>query len=296
MKNPSFLSTLSEMDDLGIVILNYFSHSDCRELVEQFRRDNCTLPLIIIDNSVSTEEYSLLQLELSSFEKVIIIKNQSNTGFYKGNYKGLKYLRNEFNCRYALIVNPDVRSDNWNHICRSLRSEFNNVKSLFMCGPQIWIPGYKHKNSPTIPFYFLTEIICNLTFPLSYFIRKQISISKSKRSGFAFSIEGSCYAVSIDKFLKTKVWFNHIFLYSEEIIFGILSKKKGWKILYNSTIKVFHNHPPGKKNIIFDKNNFESQKEINRLFNNSSILRSCYILSLRYRNMLKKTLYALADR
>ncbi|BDU51409.1 glycosyltransferase family 2 protein [Haliovirga abyssi] len=270
---------------IGVVLLNYNSSEDILKLVEELYNIE-EIFIVILDNSEKMDG-NLLKLEEKNRDKIKYIFNNMNLGYYKGNLVGVKYLFNNHNINNILILNPDVGSNAWNKIIEKLLCYFKTEKD-FIVGPKIKIPGYKDVSSPKPKFSFYKEIIYNFLFPISYIFLRKKQTKLAKKSGKVFTVEGSAYMVDAKKYISLENYFNNIFLYGEELIFGLIAEKNKWDIYFDNSINVLHYHPPRKESKTYDKYYIESLKEICNLFKISKMLENILIFSVYYKNYIKK--------
>lgn len=278
--------------EVGICILNYFSEKEITSrLLLEFERDRLKLPICIVDNSNNQIEFMNLCKKTNERNlNIKIINNKKNTGYFKGNLVGVKCLYHNFNCDKILIINPDVSSKNWNEVINKLNKGLKNSND-FIIGPKIF-NGSLFVSSPILKYSIYTDILYNFSYPLSYLIYKFIQIKISKKSKKVFAVEGSVFLVDSKKFLSIKKYFKDIFLYKEEIIFGIVAKKLNWNIYYDNTVVVNHYHKPMQMNFEVDKFNLESTKIITKLFYNKKLIK-IVVMSYKYRFWIKKRIFHL---
>jgi len=280
------------MTDTGIVILNYFSSKDCIRLTKEIRESGCLNPIVLIDNSLSEEEARNLSL-LKGEGPIKIVRNEINEGYYKGNFLGLAILSDVYDCAYGLIINPDVSAADWRKTLEGLRGLFTGDEKLFSAGPLIRIPGAYQRNSPFPSFRFPVECMKNFLFPLSYLAGKVTSRVRSRYRSQPFALEGSCIMTSIDKYLSLELHFTSIFLFGEEIIFGLESIKRGWTNEYLPYVEVNHHHLPGQVDKEADQQRKNSMREISTNYCKSSFIRFVYRLSLNYRFRIKDIIHGI---
>lgn len=272
---------------LGIVILNYRSSDLIEKLLKCFR--NYDGKILIVDNSEKKDE----KVRLNKIKKnnlnldleIIFVKND---GYYKGNYEGIKYLFEKYNYEKTLIMNPDVYFEDINFIIKKLTNYLK--EDIFIVGPKIKVKNSKTMATPILEYNTIIEILFNCFFPISTIVKGFLIRFLSGKTKNVFSVEGSFYLVNNVKYLSIEKYFQNIFLYGEEIIFGIVSKIKKWKILYVSEVQIIHNHPHGQENKNLDKFYGESLLEICKLKNEKQYIVNILKLSYKYKVFLKEKL------
>lgn len=275
----------------GIVLLNYNSEKDIFRLIKELSGIE-NISIVVIDNSDKINE------RLDSIEKndnYNYIFNNKNIGYYKGNLIGVKYFYKKYGINEILILNPDVGANNWIEIISKLKEKILENQA-FIVGPKIKIPNFDDVSSPRPKFRPLKEIIYNFCFPISYIFLKRKQKNLSNKNGKVFAVEGSAYMVDAKKMIDIEEYFQNIFLYSEEIIFGLLAEKNEWDIYFDNSIEVLHYHSPRKESKIYDKFSLESMKEICDLFHINKIIKNLLIFSIGYKKNIKKIFLKIKDR
>jgi GT2 family glycosyltransferase len=94
--------------DISIIILNYCSFNETKNLVSQIVDIEDNIRIIIVDNNSPDNSYNLLIDTFGGYSNVNILRNQHNTGYAAGNNVGIRYALEEQNSAYIAIMNPDV--------------------------------------------------------------------------------------------------------------------------------------------------------------------------------------------
>ena len=278
----------------GIVLLNYNTENDIKRLVEEIIKSEFDKYIVVADNSENREKKDELKSYIEKLENknISYIENSGNIGYYKGNLQGVKFLK-RVGLQRCLILNPDTGCTDWNGVVNSLNKKMDEDKSVFICGPKVKIPDYDDVSTPKVEFTPFKEIIYNICFPLSYFLGRKKIKRKSEKSGYVFSVEGSAYIVDIDKFIEIEDYFKNIFLYGEEIIFGLAAENKKWKIWFEESCEILHYHPPRQESKTYDKFYMKSLQEILNIFYKNKLINKMVILSVKYKNSIKKVILKL---
>lgn len=278
----------------GIVLLNYNTENDIKRLIDEIINSEFEKHIVVADNSENIEKKAELKSYIENLgnKDISYIDNNGNIGYYNGNLQGVKFLK-KTGLKRCIILNPDTGCTDWKYAAAKLNEKMDRDETIFICGPKVKIPEYDDVSTPKVEFTPLKEIIYNLFFPISYFLGRKKIKNRSKKSGYVFSVEGSAYITDIDKFIEVESNFKKIFLYGEEIIFGIISKNKNWKIWFEESAEILHYHPPRQESKTYDKFYMESLKEILNMFYKNKVLNKMVILSVKYKNMVKKVILKL---
>jgi GT2 family glycosyltransferase len=274
----------------GIVILNHKTTEWIARQLEAMRGQQLTLPVCIVDNSNNqTDSEKINQLVFLYSDLNIYFVTSPNLGYFKGNLLGMHTLVKQ-DVTHALIINPDVTSESWSELVNRLSSYFQSDEKCFIAGPKITIPRFRIVSSPIIPFRLGREIAYNLFFPFSHPILKNYHTRLSHKSGRVFAVEGSAFLIDCQKAIDTQSFFENIFLYGEETIFGKIAQKYGWHIYFDNSVEVIHHHPPGDISPIYDKYLPLSYVEITKKFYSSQSAIRLFAASIRYRFFIRRLL------
>lgn len=98
------------MLELIFVVLHYLATRDTIECVDSIIKytDTDKYKIIIVDNASPNDSFKKLFELYETNEKVILLHNESNLGFAKGNNVGVRYARQKFNPKYIVLLNNDI--------------------------------------------------------------------------------------------------------------------------------------------------------------------------------------------
>ncbi|MBR4732771.1 MAG: glycosyltransferase family 2 protein, partial [Lachnospiraceae bacterium] len=123
--------------DLAFIILHYMSLNDTVEAIESIRKfaDTDSYKIIVIDNYSPDNSFVELNNRYSNDSKVIIIHNDQNLGFAKGNNIGIDFVRKNFKTRFVVVMNNDTLLFQ-GHLFSNLCKAFSEHK-FSVLGPMI---------------------------------------------------------------------------------------------------------------------------------------------------------------
>lgn len=280
------------MKSVGLVILNHKNFDFISTLSEDLKKQELPYKICIVDNSENEDEIKKIRQLISDLPTCDIhLEVTRNKGYFRGNLTGIKALYERFSLTHALILNPDVSCENWDELINVLYSKFESDKNCFIAGPKITIPGFSIVSSPIIPFLLWREIAYNLFFPFSNPVLKYFHTRLSKRSGKVFAVEGSAFMIDCKKAIDNQQYFDNIFLYGEETIFGKIAEKNHWNIYFDNSVEVLHHHPPGKTSPLYDKYLPLSYVEIaKKFYPNKMGAVKIFAAGIKYRFKIRKLL------
>ena len=106
--------------NVAAVILNYRNYLDTIECVESILNNSYSLKgIVIVENGSDNESYVRIMNRFNKEPSVVILKNNKNLGYAKGNNIGICYARKQMGAKFVLVVNNDTifyQEDFFSHI------------------------------------------------------------------------------------------------------------------------------------------------------------------------------------
>ena len=229
------------------------------------------ITIVIVDNSNSINAVAFFEThrELSKQIKIKIFKNE-NTGYLKGLSTGARQVPS-CNTEFVFLCNPDLEFQkcDWLGILSCYQA------SRVLLAPQVITPAGKNQNPNRVKSFSKFEVFVNDISTINYGTYKLITnirkilkkiyvrvrtISKQTGKQEIWLPHGSCIIVDFNT-LKDSNFFNeNIFLWGEEVIIAEKARRHGATVLFEPSLKVFHNEHSATSNIIA-KSKFEIWKE-----------------------------------
>ena len=218
------------MKNLTIAILNFNSGeylSKCLESIKSVEGE-ANITTIVIDNNSSDDSLTLAE---SKFKKVDFVRNPDNYGFSKGYNKVLKTIKSEF----VLLLNPDCLLEKG--VIKKILEDFETDSTAGAVTGKIILSNGKtdltaHRGLPTpwasLLYALGDDSLYHLTGKLSDEIHEVDAIS----GAFFFTKKSILEEVG---YLDER-----FFLYGEDIDLSLRIKNKGYKILYDPSVKITH--------------------------------------------------------
>jgi len=264
------------MNKIAFVILNYCTLHDTIECIVSIKEKVGTenYKIIVVDNSSSDKSGELLKEQYRQDNKVMILQNNSNLGFAKGNNVGIQYAKNILKCNYIVCLNSDTILLS-NNFFRTIEEEYLD-SSFAVLGPQIRTINNKATYNPgrnTImsqreiqslirrihlrlilnklhiePFYN------NILKIINRFVNSSDNIILNPNKRYENVVLHGCCLIFSPIYIACFNGFNEkTFLFMEEhILFTELMIKK-MKTVYNPNLIICHKED-GSTNSIFRKN------------------------------------------
>lgn len=92
------------------IILHYIVEEVTIESIEHIKKnmDIDEYQIIVVDNASPNQSYSILENRYGKDERVVLIHNENNLGFTRGNNVGISYALKNYDYEYIVVFNNDV--------------------------------------------------------------------------------------------------------------------------------------------------------------------------------------------
>lgn len=221
-----------------MVIVNYNDYETTKRLLDNVKDYKVLKEIVVVDNK-STDN-SLEELRKLKNKKITIIDSGENKGYSYALNVGCKYLIDKYKSLNIVISNSDIIIDSELDI-KDLNS-YISTKNVIV-GPTIiqgndLNRGFKISTpwqdiKQNIVFFGKRVLAKELSYPDNYYHK---DISKVD------TVSG-CFFMISSKHLEDMGYFDeNVFLYYEENIMGIKTKKLGKNIIVCNNVDVIHDH------------------------------------------------------
>lgn len=284
--------------DMGFVVLHYQAFDMTVECIKKIERtfSKCEYFITVVDNKSPNGSGTMLESMFIDNEKVKVICSKENLGFAKGNNLGYKYLRENFQCTFIVVMNNDVliEQENFYDILNGKYME----KPFLVAGPDIFAPKMNtHQNPIRKAAYSREEILKSISilerqlkiYPLVWCksrlgpIKRKVMGMLLRKNSFekpwqlenlsGCMLHGACFIFS-NEFIKVEEnAFNPCsFMFCEEIILSYyLCQKYGIdSIEYIPHLKVTHLEDVSTDTIFrssYGKDHWKDRESFNSLRN-----------------------------
>lgn len=223
---------------IGMVIVNYNDYETTKRLLDNVKDYKVLKEIVVVDNK-STDN-SLEELRKLKNKKITIIDSGENKGYSYALNVGCKYLIDKYKSLNIVISNSDIIIESELDI-KDLNS-YISTKNVIV-GPTIIqgndlnrgfkIPSPWQDIKQNIVFFGKRVLAKELSYPDNYYHK---DISKVD------TVSG-CFFMISSKHLEDMGYFDeNVFLYYEENIMGIKTKKLGKNIIVCNNVDVIHDH------------------------------------------------------
>ncbi|WP_302660100.1 glycosyltransferase family 2 protein [uncultured Clostridium sp.] len=263
------------MIKIAFLVLHYKNLEETKNCIDSiFSITNNKLykwEIVIVDNGSNNGSGEELQESYINYSNIKVIISENNLGFSMGNNLGYKYIREELQADYVVVTNNDVIFYQNDFIERI--NDIYNKTNFFVLGPDIYVRKNKEHQSPiTINKVNISDIEKELEMyryyldrPKLYVKRRKIQILKNRicsnnkilakiynrilkktnidrlKAYENVVVQGACIIISKDYLNKEEKMFSpEPFLYCEELFLYFKCIKNNYKIVYDPSIRIFH--------------------------------------------------------
>lgn len=214
---------------LSVIILNYnvkFFLQHCILSVQKALND-IDSEIIVVDNASADDSCAMIK---RLFPEVILIENQENTGFPKGNNIGVEQAKGKYIC----ILNPDtvVAEDTFTKLLEFSQNKPNIgiIGCKFIDGTGNFLPESK-RNVPTPKVSLLKMLGKDKLY---------YSALSENQSGKVSVVTGAFMFVEKKKYLSLKGFDEDFFMYGEDIDLCYRAEKAGLENYYFADTTIIH--------------------------------------------------------
>lgn len=245
------------------IILNYADYETTQKLVNSLKEFMNLKHICVVDNTSPDDSFIKLK-ELSS-SKVDVIQAVKNGGYGYGNNCGIEYLLSRYNSDYILLCNPDVIIED--EVIGELESFLRKHNDYIISAPlMLDRQGVIQRNTAfkinNVYSYIMSfeMVYSKLIKPGEY---RFINMGMDKMDVDA--VAGSLFMFDAKKMKQYAMFDENVFLYCEERILGIKSRRAGLKIALLPRYTFIHNH-----SVSINKT-FDSEAKKRRIMNKSAM-------------------------
>lgn len=231
---------------MSYVVLHYKTPDvtvECLDNLIAVSSDNS--PIVVVDNG--SNDGSAEMLEQRYANRIVLLRNNDNLGFAKGNNTGFRFVKENFHTDFVTVMNSDVIISSQDYECNI--SRYMNDNNLQLCGPDILTPDGRHQNPLLLqPFsswriakQMAIDIVRLAMLKLHLFERSILAVYN--KSGASYHkkepdlhniydciLHGSCVVYARSYVEKEDFAFLPVtFLYGEEMILYDYCRQKGYK-------------------------------------------------------------------
>lgn len=245
------------------VILHYIAVKETIKCVQSIT--NCIQfpkKIIIVDNHSPNNSGCMLKEKYHDNGDVIVIINDQNLGYARGNNIGFQYAKEHFNPLFIVILNNDVEIQD--KLFDKKVQEIYNKEYFYVLGPDVYSTSSEVHQSPKCLYHYTLDRVEKLNmkyrksfqfrftlyvkciFKQNFWLRKKIykrrrSKIDHKKTYFNVPLHGACLIFSDQYIAKfNQAFLESTFFYFESEILDYKCHINNLKTMYCPEIKVLH--------------------------------------------------------
>lgn len=213
---------------VSIIILSYNTKDLLRTCLRSIYKKitGVEFEVLVVDNASSDGTPQMVEKE---FKKAVLIQNEKNVGFSKGNNKGAKAAKGT----YVLFLNSDTEFLDGN-IGEMVKFFLQNEKVAVVGGKMVGKNGTEELSAGT--FFNLSQVFF-LTLGLDKRMKTRFSPSSVTKVDF---VSGGYMMVKKKIFQSLGGFDEHLFMYTEDMEFCYRVYKAGYTALFYPEASVIH--------------------------------------------------------
>lgn len=285
----------SSIKNVYFLILHYQTIEDTKEcinsILSNIKYENYNI--IVVDNGSPNGTGKKLAEFYKNNPKIKIIISENNLGFARGNNLGFKYIKNNFNADFIVMINNDTIMQDQNFIKKII--EEYETEPYHILGPKIIsLVNQKDQNPMPVTQKSIKEVKRNIfklrILLLSNYLRLEGFLRKIKETLIKkvesddlnqvndYMLHGSCLVFSKDYIKKYDGLYDRTFLYGEENILYFISKRDNLKMRYLENAFIYHKEDSATNSVLKEesqkrrfiyKHSLKSLKELYKLMKES---------------------------
>lgn len=247
--------------DLSVVIVSWnvadHLHLCLQSLCESLKPSPLQAEIIVVDNASSDGTSQMVEQE---FPEAVLIANQENLGFTRGNNQGIEKSQG----RYILFLNPDTQV---------LSDALDTMVAYMEANPQVGALGPRlldaegktlssRRRFPSLATDFIESTTLGQWFPGHPLIQKyhMADTSNDQIQAIDWAV-GAALLVRRQALNEVGLLDEDFFMYSEEVDLCFRLKTKGWEIVYFPEARVVHYEGKSSQQVLtFKHHQFQRSK------------------------------------
>lgn len=273
------------------IVLHYMVKEETITCINNLKKVFGDKKIIIVDNFSPNNSGKELKELYKNDSEIMVLLNNENSGFAKGNNLGCEYAKENYNPDYYIVMNNDVEIIQNDFIDR-IQKIYDNEK-FDVLSPDIYSTTQKIHQSPKslkpmtlekaikMQKDYAKRVKSKIVVPIRCYLKKidflkkvnQIFFKKKNinynKKYYNVPMHGSCFIFSkkfIDK--REKAFFEGTFFYFESEILDYECHLNGFKEVYDPYIKIYH-HQNISTNVVYSnalkKVKFMNEQNLNSI-------------------------------
>ena len=212
------------MSKIYVVVPNLNGEDYLQECLDSLQEQTIYHQIVVVDNGSTDESLSILD----SYEDIIVISKETNTGFTGGVNTGIEYALSREADAVALFNNDAVAAKDWlEKLAKGLGEEVAGISTS-----KILLEDRKHLDSTGD---FVT--IWGVPFPRG---RHEVDSGQYDDNQDVFGASGGASLYRAEMLEEIGLFDDDFFAYLEDVDISFRAQAAGWKVKYAPQAKVYH--------------------------------------------------------
>lgn len=248
---------------LSIVVLNYKNYTMTMQCVDKLIENNCACRIVIVDNNSSNGSFEKLRDKYKDINNVVILSSSNNRGYGAGNNIGIKFIRDNTNCKYVCIMNPDIiiqEKSIFDNLVRKLEKyNLQGITALQITSDKFnpttlgWhLPSFKDI------LILNSKIVSKFINPINY--NEYSMVDKEEYLAEVDVMPGCFFIIDINIFESLGYFDEKTFLYYEENILSYKAKEINCKFAISLNDVYIHEHKEKDISLLSLINKYKDRK------------------------------------
>jgi len=283
----------------SFLILHYQTEEDTVDCINSILKniDYDNYNIVVVDNGSPNKSGQKIKEKYKGKKNIKVIISDKNLGFAKGNNLGFKYIKENYNSDFIVMINNDTIIEDRNFLNKI--SEEYQKERFDILGPKIIsLVDNQNQNPVEVNFENIKQVkkyiykIKLILFLEYIYLRKPIKkffkIIKGKKhedkkkhenkKNLNTMLHGSCLIFSKDYIKQYDGLYDKTFMYGEENILYFIAKRDNLLMRYSNKATIYHKEDSAtdsvlkkerKKRIFIYKNQIKSLTELYKLMKES---------------------------
>jgi len=239
------------MNEFIVVTVNYNSYSYTLALVDNLasitNQTGSAIRLVIVDNASRPENLEQLEARVSHQTWIKLIKNNHNTGYFRGLNLGLEQISNTEK-NNVIICNNDITFD---PTFFDLLSNENLTPGTLVVAPRVTTLDGREQNPHVVESISPFRLFCYDLYYSSYWLgcllmkaarlnKKTTNLEPELVKKEIYMGIGACYVLTKEFFEKCTKLDERVFLWGEEALLAGQVREAHGKTMYLPSLRVYH--------------------------------------------------------
>jgi len=220
---------------VAIIVLNWNGIDDTSECLESLKK--ITYPnyeVVVVDNGSDGEDVRILKEKFGDY--IHIIENDKNYGFAEGNNIGIRYALSAFEPAYFLLLNNDtiVAPDLLSELIKIAESD----DRIGIIGPKIYYQNFKGRNN--VIWFAGGKIRWWRRCVYQHVGKDDDDRPEYQNTSEVDLVSGAAMMLKRRTINELSLLNPQYFLGAEDVEYCIRARKRGLKVVYVPSAKVWH--------------------------------------------------------